>query len=110
VPSPQPVNLGGFSCICTGVLCAVDRSLKGIFYDKNQNPLNGAIVQIENVRTHWIRSYLTLENGSYQFQGLDPDVEYKVRAIYDGASSPVKTLSRFDEKEIAEIDLYIEPE
>ncbi len=84
------------------------RSVRGIVYDQDGTPLKGAVVQIENTRTLVIRSYISQDDGAYQFHGLDPNVDYKLRATYHRVSSSVKTLSMFNERPIAFINIFIE--
>lgn len=86
----------------------VTRSLKGAVSDQNGNSIQGAIVQLENTRTMSIRSFITPKDGSYHFQGLDRNVDYKVSASFRNASSGSKTLSTFDERSIAFVNLRIE--
>ena len=95
-------------CVAALVLAAqATRSVKGIVCDQNGNPLKGAVVQLQNTRTLWIRSCISQRDGSYQFQRLNRDVDYELRASYHQASSRVKTLSMFDERPVAFINLRI---
>ena len=71
------------------------------------NPLVGAVVQLKNSKTLQVRSFITQENGVYQFHGLDPNVDYLLKADYEGASSPWKTLSSFDSRKQATMNLKI---
>jgi hypothetical protein len=86
----------------------VTRTLKGIVSDQNGDPIQGAIVQLENTRTMAIRSFISQKDGSYQFQRLDRGVDYKVSASLHDASNGTKTLSTFDERSIAFLNLRIE--
>lgn len=96
-------------CVAAFTLAAQDtRSVRGSVCDQNGNPLVGAVVQIENTRTLWVRSYITEKDGRYRFFELDPDVDYKVRAIYHRLSSPAKTLSKFDGRLAVVINLSVE--
>ena len=74
----------------------VTRSVEGVVSDQDGNPINGAVVQIENTRTLWIRSYISQKDGAYHFHGLDQNVDYELRAAYHGVSSRAKKLSMFD--------------
>ncbi len=96
-------------CVAAFALAAQNtRSVRGIVRDQYGNPLAGAVVQIENTRTLWVRSYITQKDGSYRFFELNPDVDYKLRAAYYRVSSPFKTLSKFDGRLAAVINLSIE--
>jgi hypothetical protein len=53
-------------CVSALVLAAQStRSVKGIVCDQNGNPLKGAVVQLTNTRTLWIRSCISQRDGSY---------------------------------------------
>lgn len=81
------------------------RSVQGTVFDANEAAINGAVVQLKNTKTLQIRSFITKENGSYYFHGLSPDVDYELKADNQGASSPTKTLSSFDSRKEAVINL-----
>ena len=61
--------------------------------DENHKPVAGAVVQLKNTKTLQIRSFITKEDGSYYFNGLSGDVDYELRADYQGSASPTRTLS-----------------
>jgi Carboxypeptidase regulatory-like domain len=90
------------------VAAGATRTAKGVVTDQNGKPIQGAIVQLENTRTLAIRSFITKKDGSYQFFQLDPNVDYRLSAAFRDASSGTKTLSTFDERSVAFIDLRIE--
>lgn len=83
------------------------RSVQGTVSDAGENAVNGAVVQIKNTKTLQIRSFITKENGAYYFHGLSPDVDYELKADYEGASSPTKTLSSFDSRKQAVLNLKL---
>jgi hypothetical protein len=83
------------------------RRVRGRVTDTHSLPLRGAVVQLTNRQNLWIRSAIAGEDGSYRFRGLSPDMDYELRASYLGQWSDAKTLSRFDSREVAEIDLTI---
>jgi hypothetical protein len=64
-------------------------------------------VQLKNIKTLQIRSFITKEGGAYYFQGLSPDVDYELKADYQGESSGTKTLSSFDSKKLSYINLKL---
>jgi len=84
------------------------RSVQGTVSTAGDVGVKGAVVQLKNVKTLQIRSFITQEKGSYQFHGLDPNVDYTLKADYQGASSPTRTLSSFDSRKKPAIDLKIE--
>jgi hypothetical protein len=83
------------------------RSVQGTVTDANDNAVNGAVVQLKNTKTLQIRSFITKEQGAYYFHGLSPDVDYELKAEYQGATSPTKTLSSFDSRKQAVINLKL---
>lgn len=85
------------------------RSVTGVVTSPDESAAIGAVVQIKNTKTLQIRSFITKENGSYYFHELSPDVDYELKADYQGASSPTKTLSSFDSRKNATINLKLNP-
>lgn len=83
------------------------RSVQGTVTNASDASVNGAVVQLKNVKTLQIRSFITKEDGAYYFQGLSPDVDYELKADYQGDSSGTKTLSSFDSKKLANINLKL---
>jgi protocatechuate 3,4-dioxygenase beta subunit len=83
------------------------RMVQGEVTDPQDNPLTGAVVQLKNSKTLQVRSFITQANGTYQFHGLDPNVDYTLKADYQGASSPWKTLSSFDSRKQPTMNLKI---
>ncbi len=86
---------------------ATTRTLQGTVTDASDAPVNGAVVQLKNTKTLQIRSFITRDKGSYYFHGLSPDVDYEVKAEHQGASSPTRTLSSFDNRRQAVINLKL---
>ena len=70
-----------------------------------QNAVVGAVVQLKNTKTFQIRSFITQEHGWYYSHGLSADVDYELKAEYQGTASPTKTLSSFDSRKQATINL-----
>ncbi|MBV8731449.1 MAG: carboxypeptidase regulatory-like domain-containing protein [Acidobacteriia bacterium] len=83
------------------------RSVQGEVTAQDDSPVAGAVVQLKNTKTLQIRSFITKENGSYYFNGLSPDVDYELRAESQGLSSSTKTLSSFDSRKAATINLKL---
>jgi hypothetical protein len=86
---------------------ANERTVQGSVMDANESPVNGAVVYIENKKTMQIRSFITKDQGTYYFHSLSPDVDYQLHAEFNGASSPSKTLSSFDSRKLATINLKL---
>jgi hypothetical protein len=70
--------------------------VEGTVIDGTGKPVPRAIVQLKNVRTAQIRSFIAQDKGDFFFNGLSPDVDYEIRAEADGNSSQTKTLSSYD--------------
>ncbi|MBI3682512.1 MAG: carboxypeptidase regulatory-like domain-containing protein [Acidobacteria bacterium] len=87
---------------------AKTRSLNGVVKDEQDNPADSAVVQLKDTKTLQVRSFITKEDGAYQFHGLSTDVEYQVKAARQGASSDTKSLSVFDSRKSATINLKLE--
>jgi Carboxypeptidase regulatory-like domain len=83
------------------------RSVQGVVTTADDSAVDGAVVQLKNTKTLQIRSFFTKDGGNYYFQGLSPDIDYEIRADHDGASSPSKTLSSFDSRKKAVVNLKL---
>jgi len=111
----QPLPRRIFFCAITG--CALFRKaaafqfqrrrVEGEVTDREGIPLEGAVVQIENALSLKIRSYITNQQGSYHFAGLNSYANYRLSAAYDGVRSSVKTVSQFDERPVVVINLEV---
>ena len=85
------------------------RSVEGAVMSPDEKAVIGAVVQLKNTKTLQIRSFITKENGTYYFHELSPDVDYELKADYQGSSSGAKTLSSFDSRKVATINLKLNP-
>jgi hypothetical protein len=83
------------------------RTVQGVVSAADDSAIAGAVVYLKNTKTLQVRSFITQQNGSYFFHGLSPDVDYELRAENKGESSPTKTLSSFDSRKAANLDLKI---
>ena len=84
------------------------RTVQGAVTDAQDAPVVGAVVQLKNSKTLQVRSFITQDQGAFQFHGLDPNVDYTLKAEFEGASSPVRTLSSFNSQKAPVINLKIE--
>ena len=85
------------------------RSVSGAVTNANNNIVEGAVVQLKNTKTLRVRSYITLADGVYRFHGLSTEIDYDLRATYEGASSKTRRLSIYDSRKKAIIDLKLKP-
>lgn len=83
------------------------RSVQGVVTDASDAPVERAVVQMKDTKTLQIRSFITRQDGTYHFHGLSPDVDYELKADYQGASSDSRTLSSFDSRKEAVINLKV---
>jgi hypothetical protein len=90
---------------CAGQFDA--RSAKGVVTDQRGNTLRGAAVQLENMVTLSIVSYITGKDGGFQFNLLNDDTDYTLKAKYRRYWSRPKTLSKFNSSRHPEVDLII---
>jgi len=76
------------------------RTLQGTVYDKDDKPVVGAVVQLKDMRTLQMRSYISKENGEYHFSSLKIDDDYEVEAKNNSLTSGTKKISIFDNRKI----------
>jgi hypothetical protein len=84
------------------------RSVGGVVTAEDGTAVVGAVVQLKNTKNLQIRSFLTQQNGAYYFHGLSPDVDYELTAEYQGMRAGPRTLSSFDSRKEAVINLKLE--
>jgi len=87
---------------------ATERIVQGTVSDADGNFVNGAAVQLKDMRTLQVRSFITQDNGAYHFTGLKVDNDYQLKADYKGATSGWKTLSIFDTRKEPVVNLKLE--
>lgn len=87
------------------------RSVQGSVTDASDAGVKGAIVQLKNIKTLQIRSFIAQDNGAYYFHELDPNAEYELSAAdqKNGTASPTRKLSSFDTQKVATINLKLAP-
>jgi hypothetical protein len=87
------------------------RTVQGVVTAADDSPVVGAVVQLKNTKTLQVRSFISQENGAYYFHELSPDIDYELTArdSKSGASSGTKTLSSFDSRKTAIINLKLNP-
>lgn len=76
------------------------RSVQGTVFDGHENPIVGAVVQLKDMRTLQMRSYISKANGEYHFSNLKIDDDYEVEARNQNMTSGPKTISVFDDRKI----------
>lgn len=85
------------------------RAVSGVVRDADDKLLTGAIVKLKDTKSLAIRSFITKDDGAYNFQGLSTSVDYEIKAeTREGASSATKVLTVYDTRKAAVINLKIE--
>jgi len=87
---------------------AQPRSLSGIVSLPDGKPAVRAVVQLENSKTKAIVSFYSQDDGSYFFHELAPEVDYRVSARFQDASSSTHTVSSFSSQKNVVINLKLE--
>ena len=84
------------------------RELTGQIMEKvSDAPLPQAIVYLKNTKTMAVKTFIAGQDGTYRFNALSPNVDYEVYAEHNGKRSDAKTLSSFDSRKTAYINLKI---
>lgn len=83
------------------------RSVQGTVSDADGKQVEGAVVHLKDAKTLQIRSFITRPDGSYTFQGLSTTVDYELKAEWQRMTSDTKTLSVFDSRRRAVINLKL---
>ncbi len=84
-----------------------EKSISGTVTDASGNPVPRAVVQLKNMKTLQVRSFIAKDTGEYIFMGLPLDADYELKAESNGKTSPTKTLTSFDSRTEAKINLQI---
>jgi hypothetical protein len=96
-----------FAAIAAFAADSHTRSVQGFVTAPDDSLVNGAVVYLKNTKSLQIRSFFTQKDGSYYFHDLSPDIDYELKAEYNGASSGAHTLSSFDTRKLATINLKL---
>ena len=87
---------------------AVGRQVTGEVRNANDAAVSGAVVYLKNLKTLAIKTFISDQSGTYQFQDLSPNADYQVWAEMNGTKSPVKTVSSFDSRPKFTINLHLQ--
>lgn len=85
------------------------RTLSGEVRLADDTLVEGAVVQVKNLKTLQIRSFITLKDGKYNFQNLSASVDYEVRANWKEHASNKRMLTVFDSRLDPVINIKLEP-
>jgi Carboxypeptidase regulatory-like domain len=95
------------TAIAAPVYAQSTRTLQGQVMKSNDEALPGAIVYLKNTKTLSVRSFTSDDKGNYRFPSLSPNIDYEIYAVHQGAKSDTKTLSAFDSRPVATINLRV---
>jgi len=84
------------------------RDLKGTVRDQNEDPVEGALVRLREIRTGKTITSRTGKDGSYLFHDLSLDYDYELTATREGSEPVVRKLSQYDTRKPATINLHLE--
>lgn len=84
------------------------RTLTGQVMSHGDAPLPNAVVYLKNTKTLAVKTFITDAQGNYRFPALSPNVDYEVYAEFQGRKSDTKTLSSFDSRRNASINLKVD--
>jgi hypothetical protein len=84
------------------------RNVEGVVRQPDGAPAPSAVVQLKNLKNLQIRSYIADAQGKYQFQNLATNIDYELTATYHDMASPKRTLSVFDTRLDAIVNLQLE--
>jgi hypothetical protein len=87
----------------------VTRSISGEVMDSSSNGVDGATVELTDLRTKRTLASYTLNGGHYSFDGLDPHHDYQVRAKFQNKLSRVRTVSSVSPFNSVVINLTLAP-
>ncbi len=78
------------------LLCAQDkppkgqselRTVRGTVVDKDEAPVETAVVYLKDLHTQDIMTHLSESDGQFRFTGLDLNVDYEIHAEHEGWTS-----------------------
>ncbi len=72
------------------------RTVRGTVVDKDETPVDTAVVYLKNVHTQDIITHLSGSDGTFRFSGLDLNLDYEIHAEKDGWTSSTRSISNFD--------------
>ena len=86
---------------------AAMRNVQGVVTNTDDSIAAGAVVQMKNMKTLQVRSFITQADGVYHFYELSPDIDYELKADFNGATSPTKRVSSFDSTKKVVVNLKV---
>ena len=85
------------------------RDLSGMVQDDSGTPVEGAIVQLKDLKTGKMIDFITKKDGAYTFRELDMNIDYELTAKRDGLGDPVKKkLTKYDTRKPATLNFELQ--
>jgi hypothetical protein len=83
------------------------RIIEGVVLDADKNPVPRAVLQLKDLRTLQVRSFVSQVDGKYRFTGLRLDTDYEVKATLADLSSEVKRVSSYDSRNTVTVNFTL---
>jgi hypothetical protein len=84
------------------------RTVLGTVVDKQENPIESAIIYLKNVQTNDVTTHFSDKDGTFRFSGLDLNLDYQIHAEKDGLTSASRTISSFETRKELSMTLKID--
>ena len=101
----RTVGFVALALLCAAVMFAQEnpkgkesqlRTVRGTVVDKDEAPVETAVVYLKNVHSQDIITHLSDHDGTFRFSGLDLNVDYEIHAEHEGTTSSTHSISNFD--------------
>jgi protocatechuate 3,4-dioxygenase beta subunit len=84
------------------------RTVHGTVVDKQETPIESAVVYLKNAHTQDVKTYISDNQGEYRFSGLDPNIDYEIHAEREGLTSATHSISSFDTRKDVSMTLKVD--
>jgi hypothetical protein len=84
------------------------RTVHGTVVDKQESPIESAVVYLKNAHTQDVKTYISDNQGEYRFSGLDPNIDYEIHAEREGLTSTTRSISSFDTRKDVSMTLKVD--
>ena len=84
------------------------RTVRGTVVDKQEVPIDSAVVYLKNAQTLDVTTHISDNDGTFRFTGLDPNVDYQIHAEHEGLTSSMRSVSNFDTRKELVLTLKVD--
>jgi protocatechuate 3,4-dioxygenase beta subunit len=84
------------------------RTVRGTVVDKQENPVDSAVVYLRNTHTQDVTTHLSDKEGQFRFSGLNPNIDYEIHAEHGGWTSSARSVSSLDNRKEFDIILKLD--